>query len=391
MAISDFFDIGESIIVGFDYDRDRQRLIDNLDYLKSLPIREATLYKKWQELNKDLTKTYSKKSRFIRYHDYLWKPIDIYDTEKTIKEINNLEPIVELCNKGNETRWTDLRKLIHSQDWSANPGRNLKFFVLDRHTKKLLGLISCGSDVTSIRVRDHYIGWKKENKFEQGKLDNVLIASTIVAVQPLGYNFLGGKLIAVLSTCKVIRDTWEKKYNNKLIGVTTTSLYGIHSQYNGIPRFKTLGESAGKILIKPDDEIYFVWNSWLKKNYPDEFEDAISRTSPKQNVLNRIFKHLGIKSRDYEHGFKRGIYFAQMYENGNEYLRNEISDKKLKLKSKFNNDYECVSDWWKPKAIRRYLKLIKENRIKPEDLFYIDAIGISWEKMKRKYLKEIGR
>ena len=29
-----------------------------------------------------------------------------------------------------------------------------------------------------------------------------------------------------------------------LIGLTTTALYGIHSMYNGIPLWKTLGEST---------------------------------------------------------------------------------------------------------------------------------------------------
>jgi hypothetical protein len=31
------------------------------------------------------------------------------------------------------------------------------------------------------------------------------------------------------------------------------------------------------------------------------------------------------------------------------------------------------------------------NKLKPEHLFYIDAIGMSWDKMKENYLKEVGR
>ena len=48
-------------------------------------------------------------------------------------------------------------------------------------------------------------------------------------------------------------------------------------------------------------------------------------------------------------------------------------------------------NWWKPKAIRRYEKLHKENRLKPEQLFYSDIIGMSWEETKEKYLGDIGR
>jgi len=252
-------------------------------------------------------------------------------------------------------------------------------------------LISLGSDVTSIKVRDDYIGWKKENKFEQHKLNHTAIASTIVCVQPLGFNMLGGKLIAALSTCSDVRNQWKNDYDDMLVGLTTTSLYGAHSQYNGIPHWKTLGESAGKIMIKPDDSVYLVWNKWLKENHPEEHEKAVTATGPKQNVINRIFRHLGIKGKEYEHGFKRGVYFANMYENGLEFLRGEIDDSELVMKKKFGNDYEYIVNWWKKKAIKRYTKLFEEKRIKPEVLFYGDVVDMSWEETKEKYLGEVGR
>ena len=36
-------------------------------------------------------------------------------------------------------------------------------------------------------------------------------------------------------------------------------------------------------------------------------------------------------------------------------------------------------------------KLHKENRLKPEQLFYSDIIGMSWEETREKYLGDIGR
>ena len=42
----------------------------------------------------------------------------------TVKEIEAIEPIVEFTNDA-ET-WTIVRKLIHTMDWNANPGRNQK-------------------------------------------------------------------------------------------------------------------------------------------------------------------------------------------------------------------------------------------------------------------------
>ena len=383
---SKFFDIPE-----FDFDGEKQKFVENLNFLKSMSVQEQTLYKKWQEFNKNEYNMRNKVTNFPKYYNRLWKPTDITNKELTIKEIESIEPEVVFVPSDDASNWTMYRMLIHTMDWSANPGRNQKYFVRDKVTDKILGLVSLGSDVTSIKVRDDYIGWSKDNKFVDHKLNNTAIASTIVCTQPIGFNFLGGKLIAALTTSSTIRDKWYEQYNDILIGVTTTSLYGVHSQYNGIPHWKTLGESAGKIAIKPDDDVYFVWANWLKENYREEFDKAQSQTGPKQNTINRIFKHLGIKGKDYEHGFHRGVFFANMYDNGLEYLRNEIEDNDLRMKPKFENDIDYIMNWWKPKAIRRYVKLYDNDKLKPEVLFYGDIVGKTWEETKKQYIGEVGR
>ena len=107
-----------------------------------------------------------------------------------------MDPIVELAETP-ET-WTLLRTLISSMEFTANPGRNIRFFVRDRVTGKYLGVISVGSDVTSIKVRDDYIKWTKDNKFVDHKLNQTCIGTSIVPTQPLGFNFLGGKLLSAL-------------------------------------------------------------------------------------------------------------------------------------------------------------------------------------------------
>jgi hypothetical protein len=373
----------------FDFELNKQKFIENLDYLKTMSVEESTLYKKWQEFNKDVEKSRQWATQIDTIRNKLWTPTDIYNKELTIQEIENLDPIIEFTKNASE--WTLVRKLIHTMDWNANPGRNQKYYVKDRTTDKILGLVSLGSDVTSIKVRDDFLGWKKEDKFEEHKLNNTAIASTIVCVQPLGFNMLGGKLIASMTTSSNVREQWKKDYDDLLVGITTTSLYGIHSQYNGIPLWKTLGESNGKILIKPDDSVYLVWNQWLKENHYEEHLKAVSNTGPKQNVINRIFKHLEIKPKEYEHGFKRGVYFANIYENGKEFLRSEIKEEDLIMKPKYQQDTDYINNWWKPKAIKRYTKLLEQNRIKPDSLFYSNIIGMTWEEAKETYLKEVGR
>jgi hypothetical protein len=394
----------------FIFEDEKRKLIENMNYLMTMSVEEQTLYKKWVELQEE--SIIRDKSQIASLYDTQWKPTDIYNKELTIKEIEELEPYVEIVDDDASvsTKWTYLRKMIHTMSWTANPGRNVKIFIKDRKSGKLLGLVSLASDVTAMGVRDNYIGWTKEDKFQKGKLNYTTIASTIVCTQPLGYNFLGGKLTAMMTTVPEVREYWKRKYGQTLIAVGTTSLYGIHSQYNGIPHFKTLGESAGKIAIKPDDEFYDPWHQWLKENRADWYQTAITNerirnganmgtgegasgpvSGIKQKILTQIFKECGIKISDYHHGFKRGVYFAQMYENGNEFLRSEIEESELVMKKKFADGVDYINNWWKRQAIKRYTTLHNENRLKPEDLFYIDGIGMSWEEFKQQRLSEVGR
>lgn len=382
----------------FNFDMGKKLLISNLDLLHGMSVEESTLYKKWSEFNDDLHTSMKRLPVLQSYFDTIWTPTDIMDKDLTISEILSLQPYVELTE--DTIRWTDIRKLISSMEFTANPGRNVKAFVKDRVSGKLLGVISLGSDVTSLGVRDKFIGWSKDNKFKDGKLNNTAIGTSIVPTQPLGFNFLGGKLIAALTTSPIFRSEWETKYNNILVAVGTTSLYGASSQYNGIPHFKTLGESAGKVNIKPDDYYYNMFHKWLKEThsewYKKNIDDAsLDKSGPvsgvKQKIIGKIFKECGIKNDTYHHGFKRGVYFAPMYENGNQYLCSKIEVKDLVMKPKFVEGDDYTIRWWKDKAIKRYTTLHTEMRLKDETLFYSNIIGMQWEDCKTKYLKDIGR
>lgn len=391
----------------FDFDEAKQRLIENMNYLREISVQEQTLYKKWVELQED--SMIRDKDNVPIYYDLQWKPSDIFNKELTISEIENLDPYVEIIddNPKEASKWTALRKLVHTMSWTANPGRNVKMFIKDRVSGKILGLVSLASDVTALAVRDNYIGWTRDDRFVKGKLNNTSIASTIVCTQPFGYNFLGGKLVSMLMTTEPVRNYWKRKYGDVLIAIETTSLYGINSQYNGIPLFKTLGESAGKINIKPDDEFYDPWHQWLKEHRADWYQTNITNerirngismgissgpvSGIKQKILAKIFQECGIKGSDYWHGFNRGVYLSMFYENGKEFLRDEISEDELILRDKLAQGTDYINKWWKRKAISRYTKLHDENRLKPEHLFYSDGIGVSWESFKEKYLKEVGR
>ena len=395
MSFENFFGEAE-----FNYEAEKQKFIDNMDFLKEMSVQESVLWKKWEEFNKDPQFFMDRADTIDRLEKTIWQPTDIYNKELTIQEINSIEPIVEPVEQGNSKAnedWIITRRLIHSMEFTANPGRNVKFYVKDKVSGKVLGMICLGSDVTSLGVRDTLIGWNKENKFKEGKLNHTAIGTTICCVQPLGFNMLGGKLVAQMVTSNVVRDTWKKLYGQTLVGISTTALYGIHSMYNGIPQWKTLGETKGKISLKPDDTFYDTWHQWLKENKTEDYKRVTTSktgqpvTGIKQKIIQLIYKELDIKRAKYEHGFKRGCYFANIYQNGKEFLRSEINEDQLLIRNMFDRDIEYIDSWWKRKAVNRYTKLLEQNKIKPEKLFYSGMINISWEEAKEKYLGDIGR
>ena len=125
----------------FVFDDEKKKLIENMDYLMEMSVEEQTLYKKWVELQGD--SMIRDKSVIASYYDWQWRPTDINNKELTIEEIEELEPYVEIVEDTKEaTKWTHLRKMIHTMSWTANPGRNVKIFIKDKKSGKGLGLVS---------------------------------------------------------------------------------------------------------------------------------------------------------------------------------------------------------------------------------------------------------
>jgi len=377
----------------------------NMDYLKGLSVREFTFRKKWDEINSCDT-TFISNSDQVKAK--IWKPTDINDERLTIKEIEELNPkVIIVENDLDENDWHHVRLFCHSAEYEQTPGRYVKILMVDQY-RKILGFCAIASDIPSMKCRDEYIGWDRDIRMARdgkGTLLNSAVGTTIAPTQPLGYNFIGGKLIASMLTTKVVRDYWHKRYGNILAGITTTSLYESDkknqgSQYDGMEWcWKKCGVSTGKVPIKPDESIYKKWHDWIKENNSEAYLKMMTQkegvkgpvTSAKMRVLNMIFSFSGIKTQEYNHGFQRGVYWSEFYENTKEFLCGKIKNEDLKLKERFVGDIKSVLEWWKPKAINRYKKLLVDNRINPEKLFYNGIYGMTYEKSKERYFKDIGR
>jgi hypothetical protein len=400
-SVGRFFDTDADDVRESTEEELKAKFIEHLNTLKSMDVREQTLYQKWYEISHDYKWAIHSSQRAKAR---IWTPTNLFNKEQTIAELSALRPVLRCIHPENVAaveEWTLLRVFVSTFNFDQSPGRFLRFLLEDEPTGKVLGIVSIASDVMTIGVRDQYIGWTEEQKAD-GMLNHTAIGTTIVATQPLGYNFLGGKLVAAMLTTEVVRQVWKDKYGDVLAGLTTTSLYGDGSMYNSIPWWKSLGETQGKIPIKPSNEFYEPWHKVIKKKYPEKYQDlswnddGVVATGVKQKIINLIFKEVGIKPTHYIHGFNRGVYFAPLYENTKDFLVQKITEPQLRPLQKNPPTSDAVWNWWLKKAINRYEKLHTENRLKPEILFYNDIItgqysALTWLETKEKYLGEVGR
>ncbi len=390
---------GTDISSDFDFQGEKTKLKLSLDKLKAMSVQEFTFYKKWEELKQDgvgkvASNAYTAKLK-------IWKPKDILDIDSTVKELQELEPEVVFVEDKSPlyNDWNNLRLFGHTMEFNQNPGRFVRFLVIDKNSKKYLGVISIASDVISITDRDKYLGWTSENRLKDRKLVFSSIGSCIMSTQPFGFNFLGGKLIACLCTSDVVRDTWQRLYGQTLVGMTTTSLYGSYSMYNSLNRWwHKCGVSSGKILIKPDQSCYDVWHDWIKKNNKEEYDKAMTQkegisgpvTAAKLRTLSMIMEACELKQKNYTHGYERGVYYSCFYENTKEFLQNKIKESELKMKPLFEGGVNSIMEWWRPKAIERYRRLYEDSNIKNNILFYDTMIDMTYEEAKKKFFSDVG-
>jgi len=389
----------------FELKENKKKLIEDLNRLSEMEVEEFTFRKKWEEIQllPDFIYEYGNKAKAR-----IWQPTDVNNEELTIKEINNLKPVVVVVDESLERLWTVLRYYCSSAEYNQAPGRFIKFLMMDETSDKVLGICSIASDVISISDRDKFIGWTRENKLKDKLLKHSAIGTTIVPTQPFGSNFLGGKLVAALVTSDVVRNEWENQSSGvsnscKLVGMTTTSLYGGFSMYNSLKWWKHVGMSKGKIPIKPYEKGYENWHGWLKQHMAEEYNEVMTQkegvagpvTGAKMRVLNMIFKACGIKQSDFTHGYCRGVYYSCFYENTKEFLCNKITEDKLIMKQLFKDDTNAIMEWWRPKAIERYKRLKAEGRLNPKKLFYDEMdekhYYMSYEKVKELFYNDVGQ
>ena len=204
----------------------------------------------------------------------------------------------------------------------------------------------------------------------------------IVPTQPFGFNYLGGKLLAMLCCSHLARETLNKKYNADICLFETTSLYGTtksSSQYDGLKpylRYKGLTVSDFTPLIH--DSIFKELNKWFTARNNDKLlvkEDASIRKLKIQTKMISIIKKclndaeklqkfndaiLSAKNLTQQKRFYMSTYG---FSNSREVILGE-QDNLIKAENYDRFEVDQIIGHWKKMAAKRYTKLKDEGRLR---------------------------
>lgn len=390
----------------------KESLIADLTMASKMDVREYTLYQKWCEVHEKYP-TREINTIFDGYEVQLIDTNQIKLVEKvktnfwmpkTPDDYENLKPKMVLSNGPLAETWNTIRTFSSTMKNNSNIGRNLFYTVIDEVTEKYLGVICISSDFLDLTPRDKAIGWERTVKTQGNMINHTAIGSTIVPLQPLGFNYMGGKLLALLCLSDTVQKDWKRQYGDVLVGVTTTSLYGNTksnglSQYDGLEHWNKMGFSSGSVAFEPTKKTVNAVYDWVKENHTQKYFEWWEAKKPnglpfkrdhKNRTLNFAYSKLGIPKNLIRTEHQRGIYFSPLYNNTNEFLRKEIGESEL-VKS-FDTSEEALSNIWKTKYAKGRISMLKKkNNVSYETLFYDDLIFLSWEQTKEKYLPQVGR
>ena len=259
------------------------------------------------------------------------------------------------------------------------PGRELRWMVYETNTKKIMGFIRFGSPTINSKPRNIWLG-KPANLSLMNR--HTAMGFVIVPSQPFGYNYLGGKLLALLCCSHFARETISKVFDKEIALFETTSLYGSTtsaSQYDGLKpfiRYKGLTDSKFLPLLHRErfHELHNAFTEW-NDNQPLTENRASSKKMKRQTKMISIIRNSlqdKKKLNEFNSVIKMAFGLTQqkrayISDYGYANVREVISGEQDKLVRGQNWDkfyLENILTWWKKKAGKRYDKLKAEGRFR---------------------------
>ena len=276
--------------------------------------------------------------------------------------------------------YRNLLKSVSSHNIEDNiPGRELRWIVREKRTQKVIGFIRFGSPVINSKPRNNWLGKAPDLSIFNR---HAVMGFAIVQSQPFGYNYLGGKLLALLCVSHFARETINDVFEKDIGLFETTSLYGSTtsaSQYDGLKpfiRYKGLTDSRFLPLLHAA-KFHHLHDEFTRynNNQPLTENRASSKKMKRQNKMISIIRNsledqekLGEFNRVIKMAFgltERKRFYISDYGYSN--IREVILGEQDKLIPGQNYDkfhLENIIKWWKKKAGKRYDKLKKVGRFR---------------------------
>ena len=261
------------------------------------------------------------------------------------------------------------------------PGRELRWLVREKNSGKIMGFIRFGSPTINSKPRNNWLGRAPDLSVFNG---HAVMGFAIVPSQPFGYNYLGGKLLALMCVSHYAREQVSKVFEKDIALFETTSLYGSTtsaSQYDGLKpfiRYKGLTDSQFTPLLHKES-FHKLHNKFKEWNHGEPLTEnrASSKKMKRQNKMISIIRN-SLKDEKKLNEFnsiiqmafgltqrKRAYVSDYGYQNVKEVILGEHK-KLIKGQNWEKFEYDNIIKWWKKKAGKRYEKLKSEGRFRTE-------------------------
>ena len=279
-----------------------------------------------------------------------------------------------------QDHYKNLLAAVSSHNNESNiPGRELRWMVYEKRTQKIVGFIRFGSPTINSKPRNLWLGQPANLSLLNR---HTAMGFVIVPSQPFGYNFLGGKLLALLCVSHFARETLNKVFEKDIALFETTSLYGSTtsaSQYDGLkPFFRYKGLTESKFLPLLHDRVFHKLHdhfTLLNNNTPLTDNKASSKKMKRQSKMIASIKK-SLKDQDKLQHFnsviemafgltqKKRFYISDYgYGNVREVIRGD-QDKLVRGQNWDKFYLDNIISWWKRKATKRYETLKRDGRFR---------------------------
>ena len=283
------------------------------------------------------------------------------------------------------TQFDTMLEMTASFTYENSPGKELKLGVREKNTKKYVGFIKLASPLINSKPRNDWLGGVPDLTIFNR---HTMMGYIIVPAQPFGFNYLGGKLLALVCCSHEVRQMINKKYPEMDTCLfETTSLYGSikgTSQYDGLkPFLRHTGDTESKFMLTLSDEFYDDMNEWFKARNNNQSLLPSGTSSRKLKIQTMMVGDIkrALKTHDPEKyqefvtavksstditTQKRFYMSTYGYENTREVLLGQ-TDKLIPNKENYDKHHMSnITEWWKRKASSRFDTLTQEGRVRTE-------------------------